>query len=83
MKVKDEPALGAAVLQAILAVAVSFGLDLSAEQVGAIVALAAAVSALLLRRRVSPTRPAGESVAPSMSTGDPVVRGGAPVTAQR
>lgn len=63
MKLKDEPALGAAVLQAILAVAVSFGLDLSAEQVGAIVALAAAVSALLLRRRVSPTGSARGSVA--------------------
>lgn len=62
MKVKGEPALAAAVLQAILAVAVSFGLDLSGEQVGAIVALAAAVSALFLRQRVSPTDRATESV---------------------
>ena len=63
MRVKDEPAIGAAVLQAILAVGVSFGLDLSAEQVGAIVALAAAVSALLVRRRVSPSGAVEGSVA--------------------
>jgi hypothetical protein len=64
MKLKDEPALAAAVLQAILAVAISFGLDLSAEQVGAIVALAAAISALFVRRRVSPTEAAAEPAAP-------------------
>jgi hypothetical protein len=54
MRVKDEPALAVALLQAIIAVGVSFGLHLSAEQVGAIVTLAAAMSALFVRQRVSP-----------------------------
>jgi hypothetical protein len=52
---RNEPALLTAVVQAVIAVAVSFGLDLSTEQVGALLALNAAVAALILRQRVSPT----------------------------
>jgi hypothetical protein len=54
MKLKNEPALIVGFVQATLAVAVSFGLDLSVEQVGAIVAASAAVTSILLRQQVSP-----------------------------
>ena len=50
-----EPAAILAALQAIIAVAVSFGLDLSAEQVGGILAATAAVLGLITRSKVSPT----------------------------
>ena len=49
-----EPAAILAALQAIIAVAVSFGLDLSAEQVGGILAATAAVLGLITRSKVSP-----------------------------
>ena len=55
INLRNEPALLTAVIQAVIAVAVSFGLDLSTEQVGALLALSAAVAALFLRQRVSPT----------------------------
>jgi hypothetical protein len=54
MKLKNEPALIVGFVQAMLALAVSFGLDLSVEQVGAIVALAATATSVLLRQQVSP-----------------------------
>lgn len=50
-----EPAAILAALQAIIAMAVSFGLDLSAEQVGGILAATAAVLGLITRSKVSPT----------------------------
>jgi hypothetical protein len=49
-----EPVLLRSALQAGIALAVSFGLELSAEQVGAITALAAAVIGLWTRSKVSP-----------------------------
>jgi len=55
-KLRNEPALVVGVLQAVLALAVSFGLDLSADQVGGIMAVSAAVLAVLVRSRVTPTR---------------------------
>jgi hypothetical protein len=62
--IRNEPALAITLLQAALAVGVSFGLRLSTDQMSAIVGLAAAASALLLRRRVSPVRrPAGRGTA--------------------
>jgi len=51
----NEPALVIALLQAVIALAVSFGLDLSPEQVGSILALAAAAAAVFVRQRVTPT----------------------------
>lgn len=53
-RIRNEPALAAGVLQAVLALAVTFGLDLTVEQTGAIVAVAAAVLALVVRSKVSP-----------------------------
>jgi hypothetical protein len=49
-----EPAMVLAVVQAVLALVVSFGLDLSVEQAGTIVALSAAVLGLVTRSKVSP-----------------------------
>lgn len=61
--IKAEPALVAGVLQALLALLLAFGVPLSSEQVGAIVALSAAILAVVVRQRVTPTGdPGGEGV---------------------
>lgn len=52
---RREPAVIVGVVQAIIALAVSFGFDLSTEQVGAILAVTAAVLALVTRSQVTPT----------------------------
>ena len=49
-----EPALVAGLVQAILALAVAFGMDLSPEQVAAVVATSSAVLGVVVRRSVSP-----------------------------
>lgn len=54
-RVKAEPALVAGIVQAGLAVAVAFGLPLSDVQQGTVLALAAAILALFVRQRVTPT----------------------------
>ena len=55
-KLKTEPALILSVLQAALALGVSFGLHLTAEQVGGIVALSAAIFGLVIRQHVTPVK---------------------------
>ena len=52
--IRREPAAIAGVVQAVLALLVAFGLDLSPEQVGAILAVTAAVLGLVVRSQVSP-----------------------------
>ncbi len=54
---KKEPALIIGLVQAVLALVVSFGLALSPEQIGSILAVTSAACALLLRSRVTPTTP--------------------------
>lgn len=49
-----EPALVLGAVQAILALLLAFGVDLTPEQIGAILAVSAAVLSLLVRRKVSP-----------------------------
>ncbi len=49
-RIQNEPAIVAAVVQALLGLAVAFGLDLTDEQLASIMALAAAILALLVRR---------------------------------
>ena len=51
-----EPAMILAVVQAALALVVAFGVGLSAEQTGAVLALSAAVLGLLTRSQVTPAR---------------------------
>lgn len=50
-----EPVLFLTVVQTLVALFVAFGLDLSAEQVGAITAASAAVLGLIARSQVSPS----------------------------
>lgn len=52
-----EPVAIMATVQAVLALVVSFGLDLTGEQTGAIMAVVAAVCALVVRRKVTPYLP--------------------------
>ena len=54
-RLSQEPVLVLAVVQSILAVAVSFGLGLTGEQVGGILAVSAALLGLIARQRVTPT----------------------------
>lgn len=49
-----EPALIIGAIQAAVALAVGFGLRLSADQVGLLMALVSALAALATRQRVSP-----------------------------
>ena len=51
-----EPAAVIAAIQTIIALAVAFGIDLTGEQTGAILAAIAAVGGLFTRSQVSPTR---------------------------
>jgi hypothetical protein len=53
-KVRDEPAVAVGLVQAVLALFLAFGVPLTDEQVGAILAVSAAVLALVVRRRVVP-----------------------------
>lgn len=55
-RIKNEPALVVGVVAALAACLMAFGLPLTAEQVGAVLALVNAVLAILLRKVVTPTR---------------------------
>lgn len=50
-----EPALVVGFVQAVITAAVAFGLELTAEQTGAILLVTAAALSLVVRRKVSPT----------------------------
>ncbi len=53
-RITGEPVMTLAIIQMALALAVSFGLQWTGEQVGAVVAFAAAVLGWVARSRVSP-----------------------------
>lgn len=53
-RVNGEPVMVLAVIQTAIALAVSFGLNLSTDQVGALLAVSAAVLGLIARSKVSP-----------------------------
>lgn len=53
-RIKGEPALLLGAVQALLILGVSFGLKLSPEQMGAILAASAAILAVITRQMVSP-----------------------------
>jgi hypothetical protein len=53
-RIKREPALVAGLVAATIALLAAFGLPLTSEQVGAILALTNAVLALLVRKVVTP-----------------------------
>ena len=50
-----EPAIIIALVQTAIALVVSFGFDLTVEQVGAIVAVSAAILGVVTRSKVTPT----------------------------
>ena len=52
--IKEEPAVIIGAIQAAIALAVSFGLKLTTDQIGAIVAIAAVVLSIVLRQKVKP-----------------------------
>jgi len=54
--IKGEPVLFQAVIQASLALAVAFGGNISPIQIGAILAMSAAVLSWITRRQVTPLR---------------------------
>jgi hypothetical protein len=54
-----EPALILAFVSAVIALVISFGLDLSTDQVGAIMAVVAALLGLITRSQVTPTAKTG------------------------
>ena len=53
-KIRNEPALVAGAVQACLGLLLAFGVDLSNEQVGAILACTAAALAFIVRAKVTP-----------------------------
>lgn len=53
-RIRREPALVSGLVTAVLALVVAFGVDLSQEQTGAILAVVAAVMALVTRAQVTP-----------------------------
>lgn len=53
---KREPALILGFVQTVLALVLAFGVELDTEQVGAILAVTAAVLAVVTRQQVTPTR---------------------------
>ena len=55
-RIRNEPALVIGLVQAALALVIAFGLELSEEQVGAVLAISAAVLALVTRSQVTPNR---------------------------
>lgn len=53
-RIRREPALISGLVSAVIALAVSFGADLSSEQVGAVMAVVAAALAIVVRQQVTP-----------------------------
>ena len=53
-RIRREPALVAGLVGAVIALGVSFGLELSGEQTGAIMALVSAILAVVTRQQVTP-----------------------------
>lgn len=55
-RVRREPVLATALLASVLTLLVSFGVEITDEQMGAIGAVATAALALVARTKVSPTK---------------------------
>lgn len=68
-RIKNEPALALGFVQTVLGLVLAFGLDLSNEQVGAIMAVTAAVLALVTRSQVTPTTKGAPDEAGAADTG--------------
>jgi hypothetical protein len=75
---KSEPAAILGAVQAIVALVVAFGLSLSPEQIGSIMAAVAAVVAVVVRSQVSPA--ASVLVDPTPTASQPAAPSTPPVT---
>lgn len=53
--IKNEPALIVGLVQAVLALILAFGVDLSEEQIGSILAITSVILAIVTRMLVTPT----------------------------
>lgn len=60
-RIQREPALVTGIVGALIALGVAFGLDLTGEQIGAIMAVTTAVLALVTRAQVTPVAPAARA----------------------
>lgn len=60
--IRREPALLMAAIQSALALVLAFGIELTVEQAGAILAVSAAILGLVTRSQVSPHVPEPEGV---------------------
>lgn len=70
-KIKSEPVLVVALVQALLGLSVAFGLDLTDVQIGAVLAVTSAGLGFIARSRVSPVDNSilGKAVAPEEPEG--------------
>ena len=62
-RIQREPALVVGLVGAVIALALAFGLDLSVQQQGAIMAVVVAVLAVITRQSVTPNATVAEKVA--------------------
>jgi uncharacterized membrane protein (UPF0136 family) len=56
-RIRSEPALVSGLVAALIALSAAFGLDLTSQQQGALMAVVAAVLAFVVRAKVSPNAP--------------------------
>lgn len=65
--IRSEPALVVGLVEAVLVLVVAFGLDLTVEQTGAILAVVVAIGAVATRAQVSPAAPRNDGPPPPTS----------------
>jgi hypothetical protein len=62
--IRSEPALILGLVQAVIALVLAFGVDLSEEQIGSIMALTAVILAIVTRMLVTPNAPSSSPSTP-------------------
>lgn len=67
-RIKEEPSMFQGVLQAAIALAVSFGVGLTGDQVGALLAFTAILLAFLTRSQVTPNHIVDQRVETALNT---------------
>lgn len=71
-RLKTEPAVVFSLVEALIVLAVAFGLDLSGEQVAALVAVLAVLTGVGTRAKVTPWEPGTVTVRPSSTDPDDI-----------
>ena len=62
--IRSEPALILGLVQAVIALVLAFGVDLSEEQIGSVMALTAVILAIVTRMLVTPNTPSSSPGTP-------------------